>query len=204
MYARAASNFEQLKQAAPLVVEDAPRLYVYRLRLGAIPRLVLPAVFRRGLRHDVIRKHEHTRRDKEDDRTRHLLALRAQTGPVFPTDRSMPAVDSLLMSRRSAPLYDFTAPDGVQQPSGWWIRPKSISSSSRSMPSLRSTLPMAITARPALRVRGSTWLARQGNSGEWDWFLAVAFPDVQLQILPDNRVVKDLAGLTPDAFMNAL
>ena len=64
---------------------------------------------------DVIRKHEHTRRDKEDDRTRHLLELRAQTGPVFLTYRARPAIDALIERvMTGAPLYDFTAVDGVQ------------------------------------------------------------------------------------------
>ena len=64
---------------------------------------------------DIIKKHERTRQDKEDDRTRHLLALRAQTGPVFLIHRAAPAIDRLVQqAAASRPLYDFTATDGVQ------------------------------------------------------------------------------------------
>ena len=72
------------------------------------------------------------------------------------------------------------------------------------MPFLRSTSLTAIIGRRAPRVPGGIWQARRGHRGEWDWFLAVAFPDVQLQILPYNRVVQDLAGMTPDAFLSTL
>ena len=206
VYARAASNFEHLKHTAPLVVEDAPRLYVYRLRLASHSQVGLAGCFSvEDYERDVIRKHEHTRRDKEDDRTRHLLALRAQTGPVFLTYRSRPAVDALVDRVIAAPpLFDFTAPDGVQH-TIWPVDSFE-----------EHQLVVAFDAVPALYIAdghhraASAARARKhlagatGNPGEWDWFLAVAFPDVQLQILPYNRVVKDLAGLTPDAFMKAL
>jgi uncharacterized protein (DUF1015 family) len=206
VYARAASNFKQLKQAAPLVLEEVARLYVYRLRLGAHTQTGLAGCFSVGdYERDVIRKHEHTRRDKEDDRTRHLLALRAQTGPVFLTYRSRPAVDALIGRVVAAPpLYDFTAPDGVQH-SIWMVD----SFEERQLVVAFDAVPALYIAdghhRAASAARARKHLAgAAGNRGEWDWFLAVAFPDVQLQVLPYNRVVRDLAGLTPDAFMGAL
>src|SRR5678816_2764744 len=124
VYAQAVANFERLKKEAPLQIEDAPALYVYRQRIGAHSQVGLAGCFAvddydRG----VIRKHEHTRRDKEDDRTRHLLALRAQTGPVFLTYRSRPAVDALISRAiTAASLYDFTASDGVQH-TMWKVDP---------------------------------------------------------------------------------
>src|SRR5205823_4455047 len=64
---------------------------------------------------DIIKKHERTRRDKEDDRTRHMIALRAQTGPVFLTYKASPAVDAVVARvTAKTPLFDFAAPDGVQ------------------------------------------------------------------------------------------
>jgi len=153
----------------------------------------------------VIRKHEHTRRDKEDDRTRHLLALRAQTGPVFLTYRSRPAVDALISRAiTAASLYDFTASDGVQH-TMWKVDPFE-----------EHQLVVAFDAVPALYIAdghhraASAARARKqlagaaGIRGDWDWFLAVAFPDDQLQILPYNRIVRDLAGMTPDSFMRTL
>ena len=84
VYTRAAQNLARLRLEAPLVVEDRPSLYVYRLRMGAHTQTGLAACFSvdeydAGL----IKKHEKTRPDKEDDRTRHLIAVGAQTGPVF-------------------------------------------------------------------------------------------------------------------------
>jgi uncharacterized protein (DUF1015 family) len=206
VYARAASNFERLKRVAPFVLEDAPRLYVYRLRLGTHAQIGLAGCFSvEDYERGVIRKHEHTRPDKEDDRTRHLLQLRAQTGPVFLTYRSRPAVDALIERVIAAPaLYDFTAPDGVQH-TVWTIDAPE-----------EHQLVVAFDAVPALYIadghhraasaaRARKHLAGEaGDRGEWDWFLAVAFPEVQLRILPYNRVVQDLAGLTPDAFMSVL
>jgi uncharacterized protein (DUF1015 family) len=206
VYAQAVANFERLKKEAPLLLEDAPALYVYRQRVGAHSQIGLTGCFAvDDYDRHVIRKHEHTRPDKEDDRTRHLLALRAQTGPVFLTYRSRPAVDALI-SRAMAgtPLYDFTAVDGVQH-TIWKVDSFE-----------EHQLVVAFDAVPALYIAdghhraASAARARRhlagatGSRGEWDWFLGVAFPDVQLQILPYNRVVRDLAGMTPDTFMSTL
>jgi uncharacterized protein (DUF1015 family) len=206
VYAQAVANFERLKKEAPLQLEDTPALYVYRQRMGAHSQVGLAGCFAvddydRG----VIRKHEHTRRDKEDDRTRHLLALRAQTGPVFLTYRSRPAVDALISRAiTAASLYDFTASDGVQH-TMWKVDPFE-----------EHQLVVAFDAVPALYIAdghhraASAARARKqlagaaGIRGDWDWFLAVAFPDDQLQILPYNRIVRDLAGMTPDSFMRTL
>ena len=206
VYAQAVANFERLKKEAPLQLEDAAALYLYRQRMGAHSQVGLAGCFAvddydRG----VIRKHEHTRRDKEDDRTRHLLALRAQTGPVFLTYRSRPAVDALISRAiTAASLYDFTASDGVQH-TMWKVDPFE-----------EHQLVVAFDAVPALYIAdghhraASAARARKqlagaaGIRGDWDWFLAVAFPDDQLQILPYNRIVRDLAGMTPDSFMRTL
>ena len=115
VYRKAVENFAALKTQAPLVDEEAPSLYVYRLRMGRHVQTGIAGTFSideydRG----VIKKHEHTRRDKEDDRTRHMIELRAQTGPVFLTYRAASGVDRIV-ARASGqqPLFDFTAPDGV-------------------------------------------------------------------------------------------
>jgi uncharacterized protein (DUF1015 family) len=206
VYSQAVANFERLKKGAPLVVEDAPALYVYRQRMGTHSQVGLAGCFAvDDYDRDVIRKHEHTRRDKEDDRTRHLLALRAQTGPVFLTYRTRPAVDALIARViAGTTLYDFTAVDGVQH-TIWKVDSFE-----------EHQLVVAFDAVPALYIAdghhraASAARARKqlagaaGARGDWDWFLAVAFPDVQLQILPYNRVVRDLAGMTPEAFVSAL
>ncbi|MDQ3253144.1 MAG: DUF1015 domain-containing protein, partial [Acidobacteriota bacterium] len=117
VYARAADNFQNLINTCPLEVEGVPSLYLYRLKMGehvqtGVACCVSVDEYDRGL----IRKHEFTRPDKEDDRTRHMITLRAQTGPVFLTYRADRRIDALVAGETSAapPLYDFTAEDGVR------------------------------------------------------------------------------------------
>jgi uncharacterized protein (DUF1015 family) len=206
VYATAVSNFERLKHDAPLVVEDAASLYVYRLRWGDVMQTGVAAGFSLDeYDRDVIKKHERTRPDKEDDRTRHLLALRAQTGPVFLIHRAAEAIDRVVETVvASRPVYDFAASDGVLH-TVWRV-------GSREEPPLveafatLSTLYIAdghhraasaSRARQQLRAAGA-------DAGEWDTFLAVAFPASQVRILPYNRVVSDLADMAPATFLQAL
>ena len=116
VYAKAVENLSSLKAKAPLVMEDAPSMYVYRLRMGGHVQTGIAAAFSLDeYDADAIKKHEKTRRDKEDDRTRHILELRAQTGPVFLTYSASPAVDAAVeQTTARPPLFDFTAVDGVQ------------------------------------------------------------------------------------------
>src|SRR5215813_13645649 len=115
VYAKAAANFDRLIERAPLIVEEEPRFYVYRLVMaGRAQTGVVALCSVDEYDNDTIRKHERTRKDKEDDRTRHMLAIGAQTGPVFLTHRPNAAVKE--MARRiisTAPLFDFIASDGV-------------------------------------------------------------------------------------------
>ena len=84
VYAKAAENFEKLRAEAPLFVEESPSLYVYRLRMGEHSQAGIAACCSIDeYDSDIVRKHERTRKDKEDDRTRHMLTISAQTGPVF-------------------------------------------------------------------------------------------------------------------------
>jgi uncharacterized protein (DUF1015 family) len=207
VYAKAQANLQRLKTDAPLVMEDAPSLYVYRLRMGAVSQTGVAACYSLDeYERDVIKKHERTRRDKEDDRTRHVLDLRAQTGPVFLIHRGVAAIDQVVEHAAAArpPLYDFTATDGVQH-TMWRVDSRD-----------ESTLVEAFGTVPALYIAdghhraASAARARQqlrgasGTPGEWDTFLAVAFPAAQVQVLPYNRVVKDLATLTPETLLQAL
>src|SRR5207253_8316037 len=114
-YQRAAENFASLR-AKRLVLEDEPSVYFYRLRMGRHTQTGLAGSFSIDeYDRDVIKKHERTRPDKEDDRTRHMIALGAQTGPVFLTYKASADVDRIAMRATAvAPLIDITAPDGVQ------------------------------------------------------------------------------------------
>src|SRR5689334_19498496 len=115
-YDQAAKAFAVLKSEAPLVVEEIPSFYVYRLRMGNHVQSGIAACFSIDeYDRDLIKKHEKTRPDKEDDRTRHMLAIGAQTGPVFLTYRASKRVDAIVdRVVTQAPLFDLVAPDGVR------------------------------------------------------------------------------------------
>jgi len=206
VYAKAVENFDRLKREAPLVVEDTASLYVYRLRMGEVTQTGIAACFSLDeYDRDVIKKHERTRPDKEDDRTRHLVALRAQTGPVFLIHEAVAAIDRIVAQVADAtPLYDFTAPDNVSH-TLWRVEA-----------SLAPALIEAFGVVPCLYIAdghhraASAARARQqlrghaATPGEWDTFLAVAFPAPQVRILPYNRLVTDLGTRTPDALVDAV
>ena len=207
VYAKATSNFARLRNEAPLIIEEAPSVYVYRLRMGTHTQSGIAACYAVDeYERDIIKKHELTRRDKEDDRTRHLLGLGAQTGPVLLTYRARADVDRLVqrVTTIATPLYDFTAADGVQH-TVWRVGAEE----ERQIVATFGAVPVLYIAdghhRAASAARARRQLAGPARApGEWDWFLAVAFPDSQMQILPYNRVVVDLAGMTPDTFLTAL
>src|SRR4051812_49481704 len=96
VYEQARTNFSALRQRAPLVIDEVPSLYFYRLQMGAHEQTGIAGCFSMDeYESDVIKKHERTRRDKEDDRTRHIVELRAQNGGGFLTYRADPAGDAL-------------------------------------------------------------------------------------------------------------
>lgn len=199
VYARAQENYAKLKQDGVLLQEQQDSLYVYRLRSGDHSQVGLAATFSVD-EYDggKILKHEKTRKDKEDDRTRHILTLRAQTGPVLLTFRPLAAIRELFEeATRGQPLYDLAASDGIQHTvwrvsaSERWVQ------AFEKVPSLyiadgHHRAAGASRARARLREESSSWTGQEAAN----FFLAVAFPTDQLRILPYNRVVKDLNGMT--------
>jgi uncharacterized protein (DUF1015 family) len=211
VYGRAVSNFDLLK-ASSLIVEDEPSVYFYRLSVPGHEQTGVAGCF--GLdEYDsgVIKKHERTRRDKEDDRTRHMIALGAQTGPVFLTYRSAADVDAI--GRRAIagePLYDFTATDGVRH-TIWRVsggdRDELVRAFSL-VPALyiadgHHRAASAARARDAFRDRG-TARPSLDDGADYNTFLGVAFPHDQVRILAYNRIVKDIGRLTLDDFVQAV
>ena len=204
VYERAAENFADLRARAPLVEEETPMLYVYRLQMGAHTQTGIAACFSIDeYDQGIIKKHEKTRPDKEDDRTRHMLAISAQTGPVFLTYAATQPIDDIVdRTMRETPLFDFKAPDAVQH-TVWTTADADV----RAMVEEFSRIPALYIAdghhRAASAARTRRALEGRGP-GEHDRVMAVAFPDNQMQILPYNRVVKDLKGLTNEQFLDAL
>jgi uncharacterized protein (DUF1015 family) len=205
VYARARRNFDALRQAAPLVVEAQPTLYFYRLRMGSHEQTGVAGCFSIDeYEQDIIRKHERTRRDKEDDRTRHMIELRAQTGIVFLTYKSTAALDAIARTATARPpLLDFTAADDVHHTI--WAAD---ADETRQLVDEFARVPALYIAdghhRAASAARTRAELQAEGNGQEPGKFIAVAFPDNQVQILPYNRTVRDLAGRTPQQFLAEL
>jgi len=205
VYARARENFESLRARAPMVAEEAPALYLYRLRMGGHEQTGVAACFSLDeYDADLIKKHERTRRDKEDDRTRHIIELRAQTGVVFLSYTRHDAIDRITRAvTADAPLYDFRADDGVHH-TIWKAGPRETKELVDAFGGVPSLYIADGHHRAASAARARTTLAENGSPGESATFIAVAFPDSQMNILPYNRIVKDLAGQTPEQFLTAL
>ena len=206
VYQRARENFQKLRDVAPLIIEDSPALYLYRLRMGTHEQTGVAGCFSVDeYERDVIRKHERTRRDKEDDRTRHIVELRAQTGVVFLTYRAQAEVGEVTgRATAGTPLYDFTAADGVQH-TVWRVAAQD----TQPLVDAFARIPTLYIAdghhRAASAARAREDLrGRPGGTPEASTFIAVAFPDNEVQILPYNRTVKDLPNRSSAKFLKGL
>ena len=203
VYAKGRENFQKLISSGALKQDSAPAFYLYRQIMGGHTQLGLVAAASCQEYIDgIIKKHELTRIDKEDDRVRHVETLNSQTGPVFLTYRAVPALDALFTKVAStAPDIDFTAPDGVRHTS-WPIRD---AASTQTIQNEFAKIPNLYIAdghhRSAAAAR--VFQSRKG-AGLSATFLTVIFPHNQMQILPYNRVLKDLNGLTREQLLQKL
>lgn len=210
VYARGRENFEKMLKEGVLGRDPEPRYYVYRLAMGAHHQTgIVAAASVPDYDSNRIRKHEFTRPDKEDDRVRQIDALNAQTGPVFLTYRRSPAVDAIVESvTRGAPDVDVTADDGVRH-SLWVMGERSRIDAITAAFDAMTCLYIADghhRSAAAARVAAARKKANPKHTGEesCNYFLAVIFPDNQMQILDYNRVVKDLNGLSRENFLQKI
>ncbi|MFL5302125.1 MAG: DUF1015 domain-containing protein [Anaeromyxobacteraceae bacterium] len=203
VYAQGKKNLDELVARGVLRQDAAPRFYVYAQRMGAHRQtgLVACASVEEYVA-DVIKKHEKTRADKEDDRTRHLDTLSAHDEPVFLTYRARAEIDGEVEAvKRGAPEYDLTTADGVEHVL-WVVGPEAgarIEEAFRAVPALYVADGHHRSAAAA-RVNA----LRAGKPGEHDAFLAVVFPHDQMQILAYNRLARDRQGRAPEALLGAL
>ena len=207
VYRKAVENFEKLIADCPLEKEAEPSLYLYRLIMGGHQQIGIVACCSVDeYDNDTIRKHERTRRDKEDDRTRHMLMLRAQTGPVFLTYRRRQEIDEQVSAAISGEsLYDVTAADGIRHTIWRLAETDKLVNGFASVPLLyiadgHHRAASASRARAELREQSFTHTGDE----DYNYFLTVIFPDSQLQILAYNRVVKDLNGMSKEEFLDAV
>jgi uncharacterized protein (DUF1015 family) len=203
VYAKGRENFQKLIRDGALRQDPEPCFYLYRQIMGdcAQTGLVAAADCQEYLR-DVIKKHELTRPDKEDDRVRHIETLNAQTGPACLACRAAKTVDEFIAKKTSeTPEVDFTASDGVRH-SSWTIRD---AKEMRFIETEFAKIPALYIAdghhRSAAAARVFQSRKGAGHSGQ---FLAVIFPHDRMQILPYNRVLKDLGDWTPEQVLEIL
>jgi len=209
IYSRAKQNLDQIKAKA-MLVEERDALYIYALTMNGRTQTGIAATFSvDDYDNDIIKKHEKTRKEKEDDRTKHIITTGAQTGPVFLTYRGKAEIDSIVtgVTSNEKALYDFTAPDGVRHQI--WIVPadqtKNIVDNIGKVPALYIA-DGHHRAASASRTRAELKSKNTGHTGteEYNYFIGVLFPADQLQILPYNRVVADLNGHNTDLLLKEI
>jgi len=202
VYAQGRAALEGFMRDGTLVQTQEPALFLYRQIMGTHhQRGFVTTISTLDYEQKVIKTHEKTRQDKEDDRTRHVNRLNAQTGPVFLVYRDTPELAAVIArTEAGAPTFDFTAADGVRH-TGWQLNdPASVVAAFGRVPAAYIA-DGHHRAASAVRVALERRAANPGHTGRepYDWFLGVLFPATEVQILPYNRCVKDLNGLTPAA-----
>lgn len=214
VYERARELLEARMADGTLLRDEVPCYYLYRLRQdGREQTGIVCACALDDYADGTIRRHELTRRDKEDDRVRHIEATGCQTGPIFLAYRDSPACEALVEAEKSAePLYDFTDELGVQQ-SVWRVAlPTAVNSLDALLGHVERTYiadghhRAASAARVCQELREARSAGTQDASARepYDSLLCVLFPASQLRVLPYNRVVADVAGLSEPELIGAL
>jgi uncharacterized protein (DUF1015 family) len=203
VYAKGKENFAKLIAGGALKQDSQPAFYLYRQIMGAHTQvgLVASASCEEYLS-GIIKKHELTRPDKEDDRVRHIEALDSQTGPVFLTYRATAALDEFIAKKISeTPAVDFTGKDGVRHTS-WNLAD---SDEIKFIETQFAAIPFLYIADGHHRSAAAARIFQSRNgAGHSGQFLTVIFPHNQMQILPYNRVLKDLNGRTPAELLKKL
>jgi uncharacterized protein (DUF1015 family) len=201
VYAKGAENLAALIAGRALVADPEPHLYLYAQRMGDHRQVgVVGCASVAEYDRDVIKKHEKTRPDKEDDRTRHIEELRAHDEPVFLTYRADPEIDRLVKEATAAsPVYDFTTADGVSHQ--LWVLGREVTAALAGR--FERHVPALYVADGHHRSAAASRVHRKlaGDGGDHGAFLAVVFPHDQMKIMPYNRVVRDLQHRTPEALL---
>lgn len=210
VYQLAKKNLEKIKKEAPLLTDDKPHFYIYKLVMGSQSQVGIAATFSvDDYENNIILKHEKTRKEKEDDRTNHIVTTEAQTGPVFLTYKGVSTVDSIVdeVMKNYEPVYSFTAPDGIIHTV--WIMPEEYNGKITEQFAAVKYLYIAdghhraASAARARKVKKDSNPSHTGQE-EYNYFLAVLFPAGQLKIMPYNRVVFDMNGLTKEEYFGRI
>jgi uncharacterized protein (DUF1015 family) len=210
VYAKAKENLDNLRKEAPLQLDEKPHFYLYKLVMNDRPQVGICATFSvDDYDNNVILKHENTRKDKEDDRTNHIITTEAQTGVVFLTYRGVKNINDVIDNtmKNTQPVYDFASADGIGHTI--WVLPDFYNDIIINEISRVKNLYIAdghhraASAGRSRKVKKDTNPNHTGNE-EYNFFIAVLFPAEQLKILPYNRTVHDLNGLSKDEFLKSI
>ncbi len=203
VYEKARENLAAFEARGTLVRDAEPRLYLYAQKMGGHRQVgIVGCVTVDEYDQGVIKKHEKTRADKEDDRTHHIDVLGAHDEPVFLTYRAAAEIDAACAEiERQTPAYDFEMPDAVRH-TLWVVGAER----SAALAAAFSRVPTLYVADGHHRSAAASRVhaGRRGQPGEHDAFLAVIFPHDQMQILAYNRVVKDPRHRSPDELLAEL
>jgi len=207
VYQRGAANLQRFIERGILRRDDHPTFYVYKQVMGKHEQTGLVAAASVAAYEDnLIKKHEFTRPDKEDDRVNHINTLSAQVGPVFLTYRARPEIDALIAQvTAQEPEYDFVSEDGNRHVL-WVVKEDETVSLIQAAFDQVDCLYVADghhRSAAAQRVKDLRRQANPAHTGEesYNFFSSVIFPHTQMQILDYNRVIKDLNGMDEYEFL---
>ncbi len=210
VYKKGAENLHKLIEQKIMVQEDTPKFYVYKQIMGQHQQIGLVACASvEEYKKNIIKKHELTRPEKEDDRVNHINHLNAQVGPVFLTYQADEQIDQFMRQiTEEPPEYDFIGNDGVRHV--LWVVHNS--EDIKNIQQAFGKIDYLYVAdghhrsAAAMRVQEMREADNPHHSGdeEYNFFLVVIFPHNQMQILDYNRIVKDLNGLSGEEFLQTL
>jgi len=212
VYDKSLQNFNDFQQKGWLFQDDAPKFYIYAQTMdGRTQYGIAGAAFCEDYQNGIIKKHELTRPDKEDDRMVHVNTLDANAEPVFLSYRAVPEIDAIVdnIVRNQQPEYDFVSADGFGH-KFWVIDDAAVNTKIEKL--FAEQVPALYVADGHHRTAAAArvGLERKANNPnhtgneEYNYFLAVIFPDSQLKIMDYNRVIKDLNGNTESEFLDKL
>ena len=203
VYQQARTNWNKFQSEGIFVQDPLPSFYLYEQQMRSHRQVGLVATvavdeYNRG----IIKKHEHTRPDKEADRTQHILTIEAQTGPVFLAYQGQYLIDQIVEQHMQThlPLYDFVKEDGIAH--RFW--PVFDPSTQERLMAAFAQIDYLYIADGHHRSAAAARAARERPANSYQYFLAVIFPAQQLKIFDYNRVVADLQGLTPGQFLEKI
>jgi len=210
VYAKAAELLNARIADGTFVTDTTTNYYIYELTMdGRTQTGIVACASIDDYVNNVIKKHENTRADKEVDRIRHVDTCNAQTGPIFLAYRRNETIYSVVAkTKKNAPLYDFTSDDGITHRVFVISDVADVKAVSDAFSSIDSIYIADGHHRAASAVK--VGLKRRSENPDFDgteefnFFLSVLFPEDELKILPYNRVVKDLNGLTKEAFLERI